>query len=262
MRKVSIAVVDDDPADGDTTEAMVERYFREERADGRDGDPPAWDVARYADGMALLGDCDDSARRPYDILLLDIEMPGIDGLETARRLRARGIGAVILFTTKMAQYATVGYDVDAVGYLVKPLRYRGFALNMRKAVRIARSREGVTVPIASDDHMVFLDSNDIRYVEVLGHSLLYHAGNGIWKDWGTLKAAAELLTPHHFVASNRYCLVNLDWVDAMDGSVVTVDGERLSVSRSRKKPLLEALSRYYGTARTARGRHGPDLGAP
>ena len=252
MHKVSIVIVDDDPRDGDLTEQMVDRYFRERcssrNADGTgahaDGETP-YLVTRFTDGASLLAAYDDVRRKPFDLIFLDVEMPGIDGLETARLLRERDGTAVLVFTTKMAQYATVGYDVDAIGYLVKPLQYPGVALNMRKAMRILDSRGGTTVAISSDDRMVFLDSNDIRYVEVLGHSLLYHTGHGVWKDWGTLKAAAERLAPHHFVLSNRYCLVNLEWVSAMEGTTVLVDGERLTVSRSRKKPLLEALSRYY-----------------
>ena len=98
----------------------------------------------------------------------------------------------------------------------------------------------------SDDHMRFLDSNDVLYVEVVGHSLLYHTATDVWKDWGTLKAISERLAQYHFIPASRYCLVNLDKIQSVTGSALTlVGGSTIAVSRSRKKPLLEALSRYY-----------------
>lgn len=242
MRRIAIAIVDDDDDDAGTTNAMLTRFA------GNTADREAMQclVSRFSDGPALLAAYDDPARKPFDIIFLDIEMPGINGLETARMLRMRDSRAILVFTTKMAQYATAGYDVNAIGYLVKPIRYPGFALNMRKAMRILENRRGISITIQSDSHLRLLNSEDIRYVEVEGHSLLYHTGQGIWRDWGTLKAAAETLIPCHFAVSNRYCLVNLEWVTAFDGQTVTVDGEQLTVSRSRRKSLLEALTRYYG----------------
>ncbi len=241
MRKVSIAVVDDDARDVAATKEMIRRYC----AGDHGGDNRRYTVETFTDGTSLLAAYDVPGRKPFDVMFLDVEMPGIDGLQTARILRTRDTRVVLVFTTKMAQYATIGYDVDAIGYLVKPLQYPGFALTMRKAMRIINTRGGTTIAISSDDHIHFLDSDDVRYVEVVGHSVLYHTDNGVWRNWGTLKAAAEKLEPHHFVASSRYCLVNLEWVSAIDGTIVTVDGQHLTVSRSRKKPLLEALSRYH-----------------
>lgn len=246
MKFVSCAVVDDDDDDAAVTAAMIERYFTEHPLSEAGPSSPQHALVRFIDGRSFLDRCDQATTRPFDLVFLDVEMPGIDGLETARLLRERDTSTVIVFTTKMAQYATVGYDVDAVGYLVKPLTYPGFALRMRKALRLVDAAQGTTVAIASDDHMHFLDSRDIRYVEVTGHAVLYHTGRGVWRDWGTLKAVAEQLADHHFVLSNRYCLVNLAWVEALDGDTLVVDGERLTVSRARKKPLMQALNRFHG----------------
>lgn len=241
MKNISIAIVDDDNGDADATKTMIERYL----ADAHDKDD-RYAITRFDNGPSFLDMCDDAEHKPYDIVFLDIEMPGIDGLETARILRSRGSRAVLVFTTKMAQYATRGYDVNAIGYLVKPIRYPGFALYMRKALGLVHARRGATIAIRSDDHMRFLDSNDVLYVEVVGHSLLYHTATDVWKDWGTLKAISERLAQYHFIPASRYCLVNLDKIQSVTGSALTlVGGSTIAVSRSKKKPLLEALSRYY-----------------
>lgn len=231
---ITIALVDDDDADAEVTASMIDRYF--------DGDASRYAVTRFADGDSLLRDY----KASFDLMFLDVEMPGTDGVTVARRLRVVDDQTVLVFTTKMAQYAVEGYDVDAIGYLLKPLNYYAFAIKMRKAEDIVARRRSVTVPLTVGSETVFVPSADIRYVEVLDHALLYHTGEGIRKVWASLKDAAETLEPVGFVPVSRYCLVNLEWVRAVHGDDVDVDGERVRVSRSRRKSLMQALAAYHG----------------
>lgn len=231
---ITIALVDDDDADARGTASMIDRYF--------DGDASRYAVTRFADGDSLLRDY----KASFDLMFLDVEMPGTDGVTVARRLRVVDDQTVLVFTTKMAQYAVEGYDVDAIGYLLKPLNYYAFSIKMRKAEDIVARRRSVTVPLTVGSETVFVPSADIRYVEVLDHALLYHTGEGIRKVWASLKDAAETLEPVGFVPVSRYCLVNLEWVRAVHGDDVDVDGERVRVSRSRRKSLMQALAAYHG----------------
>lgn len=231
---ITIALVDDDDADARVTASMIDRYF--------DGDASRYAVTRFADGDSLLRDY----KASFDLMFLDVEMPGTDGVTVARRLRVVDDQTVLVFTTKMAQYAVEGYDVDAIGYLLKPLNYYAFVIKMRKAEDIVARRRSVTVPLTVGSETVFVPSADIRYVEVLDHALLYHTGEGIRKVWASLKDAAETLEPVGFVPVSRYCLVNLEWVRAVHGDDVDVDGERVRVSRSRRKSLMQALAAYHG----------------
>lgn len=231
---ITIALIDDDDPDAEVTASMIDRYF--------DGDASRYAVTRFADGDSLLRDY----KASFDLMFLDVEMPGTDGVTVARRLRVVDDQTVLVFTTKMAQYAVEGYDVDAIGYLLKPLNYYAFSIKMRKAEDIVARRRSVTVPLTVGSETVFVPSADIRYVEVLDHALLYHTGEGIRKVWASLKDAAETLEPVGFVPVSRYCLVNLEWVRAVHGDDVDVDGERVRVSRSRRKSLMQALAAYHG----------------
>ncbi|MBW3082185.1 LytR/AlgR family response regulator transcription factor [Bifidobacterium phasiani] len=231
---MNIAVVDDDDRDAAVTIELIDRYYA--------GDETRYAVTRYGDGGTFL----EGYRADFDLVVLDVEMPGLDGLETARRLREIDGNVVLVFTTKMAQYAAAGYDVDAIGYLLKPLEYFNLALKMRKAEELVRSRRGVTIPLSVDGGMRFLSSHDVRYVEVFRHDLVYHTGDGPWRVRGSLKEAARLLEPADFVACSRFCLVNLEWVRAVTDNDVRVDTFTLPVSRSKKKALMQALARYYG----------------
>lgn len=232
---IRIAVVDDDDHDAAVCEAMVRRYF--------DDDAKKFTVTRFGDGGSLL----EGYESKFDIIFLDVEMPGINGLETARRLREIDKDVVLVFTTIMAQYAAAGYDVDAIGYLVKPLKYYGFAMKMRKAEGLLGQRRGVAVPIHSGGSVQYIVSRDIRYVEVYSHEILYHLGAGsAMKAWGSLREVADRLSGVDFMLVSRYCLVNLHWVTGLASDAVTVDGVQLQVSRSKRKPLMQALAIYYG----------------
>lgn len=187
---IHIAIVDDDDTDAANTTSLIGRYYESDRS--------AYHITRFTDGDTFL----DTYRAGFDVLFLDIEMPGIDGLETAHRLREIDDHVVLVFTTKMAQYAAIGYDVDAVGYLVKPIDYFGFAFKMRKVEDLVAKRQGVTIPLTVGTGTQFLSSHDVRYIEVLGHEVIYCTDTTAYKVWSSLKDAAALLEPVHLPHSN------------------------------------------------------------
>lgn len=78
----------------------------------------------------------------YDLIFMDIRMPGIDGMAAAERLREIDSAVKLIFITSLAQYAVQGYSVDALDYILKPVSYAAFALKMQRAVeRCAQRRE-------------------------------------------------------------------------------------------------------------------------
>ena len=82
----------------------------------------------------------------YDIIFMDVEMPGLDGFGAAEKIRAVDADAVLVFVTNMAQYAIKGYEVDALDYVLKPVNYYQFCTKLSRAVqRVQRRRGGVQI---------------------------------------------------------------------------------------------------------------------
>ena len=73
--------------------------------------------------------------KDYDLVFLDVEMAGINGIETAKELRRVDGNVVLMFITNMAQYAIHGYEVEAVDYVLKPLSYADFSMKLQKALK-------------------------------------------------------------------------------------------------------------------------------
>ena len=120
---IRVAIVDDFREDA----AVLEQYLYQ--FGGETGQ--AYLVTRYTSGPEFLQD----RSTAFDLVILDIDMPGLNGMETARQLRGQGDNVVLMFVTNMSQYALEGYEVEAVDYVLKPVSYQDFTLKLRKAQR-------------------------------------------------------------------------------------------------------------------------------
>lgn len=182
----------------------------------------------------------------YDLILLDISMPYIDGMETALRIRRTDPQVVILFVTNMTQYAIRGYEVDAMDYILKPIQYFSFSQRLNRALgRISRQTRQF-VMIAHKDGVQKVNTQEIYYVESQGHDLIYHTAQGELVCSGTMKEAESKLTPYRFFRSNKGYLVSLEHVDCVRDGCAVVAGQSLPISRSRKNAFLEALAEHIG----------------
>lgn len=115
------------------------------------------EVSCFSSGVDLVQDY----RPEYDIILLDIAMPDMDGMETARRIRQVDEQVVLVFITQMAQYAINGYEVGALDFILKPVNYDVFAMKLTKAIRRAESREGKRIVLALPSGVQVLQTRDI-----------------------------------------------------------------------------------------------------
>lgn len=184
--------------------------------------------------------------KDYDLVFLDVEMPGLNGIETAKELRRMDSNVVIMFITNMAQYAIHGYEVEAVDYVLKPLSYADFAMKVQKALRYIARNEDANVKLCTKDGMVHLAVSDIYYIEVRGHYLIYHTTREEYMARGVMKETEEQFARYQFARCSHGYLINLKYVQSVSGNIVTVAGEEIALSRSKKNDFMEAFARYIG----------------
>lgn len=145
----------------------------------------------------------------------------------------------------MAQYALDGYSVDALDFIVKPYNYEYIKLKTIKALKNIKDDRQITIN-TTDKKIVTLDVNDIYYVEVNLHYLLYHTTNGIFKVRGKMKDAEEDLFSSYFRLCNSCFLVNLKYVEMIDLNYCVVNKENLLISRRRRQYILDEYAKYVG----------------
>ena len=233
---INIAIVDDERSVRTTVRKYLEDIFSKENK--------KFFVAEYGNGESLLV----GYIAQYDIVLLDIDMPGIGGLETARQLRKIDKNVIIIFVTNLAQYALEGYAVDALDFIVKPLDYYSFAMKMSRALQRAKHTEGKFL-LKIDRDYISLDLSEIRYVEVKGHYVTYHTATQVYEEYNTMKNIEKKLDPRTFVRCNRCYIVNLWYVSAVHGDMLSVGSEELLISQPQRKSFLKAFADFIGGSR-------------
>ena len=203
----------------------------------------SFDVEIYPDGREIV----EHYRPGFDILLMDIEMPQLDGMKAARILREKDPDVAIVFVTNLVQYAVQGYEVEALDFIVKPLSWETFDFRMKRILgrlrrNRAEAREGVT--LNPEGGMVLLPFADITYVEINHHTLTWHTLRSSYEVRGTISDAERQLEGHGFCRSNQCYLINLRFVTGIREEEVLLGGEALRISRSRKKDLMRAITEY------------------
>lgn len=190
------------------------------------------------------------AKTTYDLVFLDIELPGINGMEAAQLLRVFDQRTPIMFVTNLAKYAIHGYEVGAVDFVVKPVSYPSFALRMDKALAVMRQNAPRTLIAPTHDGKRVLQLSHISFVEVKNHEVIYHL-----EDQDNVCARSSLsqveseLEGSTFVRISNNCLVNMAMVHSVNAErIVLADGETLHFSRARRKDALRAITEFWGGA--------------
>lgn len=230
-----IAVVEDEEKYGQMLLDHISRFEKETGAVCR--------TDSYCDGKSLLRDYEGQ----YDILFLDIQMDGPDGLAVAERIRQTDEGVILVFVTNLAQYAIRGYGVRAANFLLKPVSYYVMSQELARAARQAEQSKSRYIAIKTNTGLQKLEIGSITYLETLGRRILIHAGGQEYSCRETLKTMEERLKPEGFFRCHNVYLVNLACVQNVSQTTVTVDGQELLLSRYKRREFLDALARFMGS---------------
>ncbi|MGN0073019.1 MAG: LytR/AlgR family response regulator transcription factor [Coriobacteriales bacterium] len=198
----------------------------------------------YKSAAELLADAEAGAR--FDLLILDVLMPGMDGIELARRLRASGEDADIVFLTSSKEYAVDSYEVRATDYLLKPVTQQRLASALERVIQTHSRKEEMLV-LSTPFRLLSVPCSQIEYVEIRGKTLHFmllggreEMVNAPLKDY-----EPQLLGKGGFVKVHRSFIVNMANIKTLTlEGVRTVEGRQVPVSRSLRKAVRETYMSY------------------
>lgn len=196
----------------------------------------------FSDGLDII----EANLSAIDIILMDIQMRNMNGMKAAERIRMSDKNVIIIFITNLAQYALQGYKVEAMDYVLKPVQYFAFSQILQKAVKKVNESRAFFIPIMQDNTMVRLNADLITYIESQDHNVTFHTKERTITTRETLKNLEQKLQGRPFSRCNNCYLVNLAYVEAVQGGYATVAGELLQISRPKRKAFMEALAAYVG----------------
>ena len=237
MRTIRIGIVEDDPASAQLIVDYLKRYQSEFNQE--------FTVSLFDDGETLV----ERYKPTYDILLMDIEMARMNGLQAAKKIRERDDSVVIVFITAAPQYAISGYEVQALSYVLKPVPWFAFSQELKRSIDAVRRRNDDSMLVETGTNQMRVLLSDILYIESIRHTIIIHTFDGKLSITGTLKELETRLAEHDFFRSNSCYLVNLRHVTGVrDQDSVMSNGELLRISRPRKKAFMQALTDYMAGA--------------
>lgn len=231
---IRIAVVEDDAGYRSQLRDYLDRYQKECGEELH--------VEEFSDGLDIA----EGYRADYDMILMDIQMKHMNGMQAAQSIRQLDRNVVIIFITNLAQYAVQGYKVEALDYVLKPIQYFAFSQVLQNALKKVHERRTVFLHLMQKGRMVRLDIARIYYIESRGHNVTYHTEDEDYTERKSLKELEQKLPARYYAKCNSCYLVNLAQVERVIKDLVTVGGTDLQISRARRRGFLEALASYVG----------------
>ncbi len=229
---IKVCIVEDEIEQAEHLMTYIERYG--------DQTGQQFSVTHLYDGLDIVEDY----KSEYDIILMDIQMKHLNGMEAVEKIRKVDQDVIIIFITSTVRYAVQGYAVDALGYVLKPVPYTQFEQIFDKAtVRVKSKQQRVYIRVSVEDKQVKIDCANIIYIESQRNNVILHCEGKDYVTAGPLKKFDELLTDKGFSKCHNAYLVNLAHVESVQREeILLTNGTALPISRARKKEFLAALT--------------------
>ena len=232
---ITIAIVEDQKTDQDLLKSFVDTYKTDYGGD--------FSLKFFSDGQSFL----EQYKSDYNIVFMDIDMPGINGFDTAVELRKKDSKVVLIFITNLNKYAIKGYSVNAFDYISKPVNYFAFSTMFKRAITKADTEKAFEAIISSNGSITKVDITSITYIEVRNHQLIYHTDNEDIFSWASMSSIRDEYLKKGFAMANISTLINLRRIHCLNGSEVILDDEnktKLYLSRSQRKDFAMSFTEY------------------
>ena len=199
----------------------------------------------YRDPCMLIEDI--RKQGGYDIYILDIIMPHMNGMNLAEQIRGRGGNGQIIFLSASKDYAADAFDVMASGYLMKPVQKDKFDSAMLLCIDRMNTEESRYFMLKVKGGIRRIRVNELMEIESFNHTRILKLSNGTTVETNaTLSQLFETLKEYGcFYLPHRAYIVNLDYVHVLSTREISMaDGEKVPVSRGRYKNIKEVYLAY------------------
>lgn len=231
----NIAVVDDSARDAESLCLLIQNFGTARGLDFR--------VRHFESGEKFL-----SGMKKPDVIFLDIDMPGMNGLELAKKIRKMSSQVILIFCTNLEQFAINGYEVNAIGYLLKPIDPYWFEFVMNKACNLLHVGKRSIIVVRTSTEQVVINVSDILYVEVQAHNIIYYVMQGgkltTVKSRGSMREVCGKLERYQFARCSVCYLVNLRKIISLKRNEVNLPDVNLPITRTFKQEFNDRFMQY------------------
>ena len=232
--EIKIAVCDDEPHQAEYNKMLVSRWASKNNI--------SVNITMFESAENFKAVQRDN--KAFDILLLDIEMGGQNGMELAREIRKYDAKLSIIFITGYVDYMAEGYDVAALHYLVKPLKEDKFFEVLDKAlINLLQISRTIILPKTGGD--VKIKADDIVYAEVISHTVTLYLADGKREEFQMRISDMEQLLGDGFFRCHRSFIVSLKYVSRVTKTAMVLEnGNEIPLSRNLYDAASQAFIKY------------------
>ena len=229
---MNIAICDDNLLDRELIIDLFEYYFLNKSI--------AYNIDQYESGNNLIDEIEDG--HPYDIIILDIFMGKILGIEVAKKLRQLKFNGGIIFLTASSDFAVDSYDVNADGYILKPISYD----KLKNSIdRITKNFSTSSYRVRHRSNFLLIPYSEITYIESNNSKCILHRNNGesynIYKKLGEIEAE---LNDSRFLRSHQSYLVNMHYIIEAGNQFHLSTGDSVLIRQRQLKDIRSIYLKY------------------
>lgn len=228
---ITIAIVED--------ETIFQVLVRKNLEEVTQNTPFSFTILEYSSGVEFLKE-----EKVFDIVFMDIEMPGLSGLETAEKYREYCPGGILIFLTAFEEYIKQGYKVNAFRYLGKHDGIEEFSEAVKSALSVLQEKKKVKLQLVNGGE-IYLSLEDIVYVEAQVRLVMVHTKTEILPVRSKISDLTEQLEKKGFYLVHRAYLVNMKYVRSYSANEVMLSTmESIPLSERRYAHFKEKLSDF------------------
>ena len=194
-------------------------------------------MVSFSSGEELL-----KFEQTIDILFLDIQMQGIDGLKTAEKIREKDEGMIIVFLTGFEGYMQAGYRVRAFRYLLKPVNEPDFYSTLTEAIKeITKNCKAI---VGLEGETRFIKLNDIIYVEYVERYTVVRTCRGSYESQQNMSEWETILNNGDFFRVHKAYIVNIGFIEEIGKEILLDNGEKVELAIRQMGKLKKACKAY------------------
>ncbi len=227
-----IAVCDDEKCISEKMEKMAKDFFGKKNT--------GISVVQYSSGEELL-----ESSEGMDILFLDIGMRGMDGIETARRLREQGYKGFLVFITVLREMVFRSFEVQPFDYLVKPVQAEAFDQTMERLFRSLQDKEKGYLFVRRGNESNIISFQDMICCEIIDRKVYLYLNSGEIIDYYDRIENLEKKLDGRFFRCHRSYLINLNYLKSYrNNTAYMANGKEIPVSRLRSREFSNVILQY------------------